>query len=686
MHDAHAFLQNLALVLCVAAVTTVLFHRLRQPVVFGYLLAGMIVGPYVPLPLAADENIIRTLSELGVILLMFSLGLEFSIRRVAKLAATSGLGALAETSIMFGLGFVAGGALGLTPREQVFAGAMVAISSTTIIANAFSERGVRGRVRSAVFGILIVEDLIAILLVATLTAVAAGGGLSPAGFATTIVRLATFLLGLIIVGLLTVPRTIRGVVEANRNEMTLLWSVGICFAAALLAAAFGYSVALGAFIAGSLVAESGESHRIEQLVQPLRDLFVAMFFVSAGMLIDPRVVVEQWPIVVTLTVVVIVGKIIAVTVGAFLAGNGLRPAVFAGMSLAQIGEFSFIIAAIGTSTGAIRGFLYPVAVAVSAITTLATPWLIRAAGPAAAFVDRKLPKPMQTFVALYGTWIERLAARRGSSGGQLRVRRLVRLVILDALLLAFVIIGSAVEGDRFALVLRTWTGVSEQVSQIIAFTAGVAIVVPLVVGLVRVAWRLALVLAVRALPTPTQGVDFAQAPRTAFVTTLHIGVLLAVGAPLFVLAQLAIPELPGYALALVALGIFAVAFWRSARNLHGHVRAGAQIIVAALAQNTFSSDEELSKTMEHMSAVLPGLGEPTPVLLRDSSPVIGRSLAELNLRGLTGATVLCILRRSRSGEEQQLVPTGKDRLQAGDVVTLAGPNDAVASARELLDT
>ena len=523
MHDAHAFLQNLALVLCVAAVTTVLFHRLRQPVVFGYLLAGMIVGPYVPLPLAADENIIRTLSELGVILLMFSLGLEFSIRRVAKLATTSGLGALAETSLMFGLGYVAAGALGLEPLERVFAGAMVAISSTTIIANAFAERGVRGRVRDTVFGILIIEDLIAILLVATLTAVAAGGGLSPAAFATTVVRLVMFLVGLIMIGLLVVPRTIRGVVEANRNEMTLLWSVGICFAAALLAAAFGYSVALGAFIAGSLVAESGDGQKIEHLVQPLKDLFVAMFFVSAGMLIDPRVLVEQWPVVATLSLVVIGGKIIAVTVGAFLAGNGLRASVFAGMSLAQIGEFSFIIAAIGTSAGAIRGFLYPVAVAVSAITTLFTPWLIRAAGPTASFVDRKLPKPIQTFVALYGTWVARLSAPREGAGGQLRVRRLVRLVILDALLLALLIIGSALERDRFATVMRTWTDVSEDVSQILVFAGTVAIAVPLVVGLVRVAWRLALVLAIRALPTPEKGVDFAQAPRTAFVTTLHIG-------------------------------------------------------------------------------------------------------------------------------------------------------------------
>ena len=684
MHGAHHFLTALTTVLGVAAVTTIVFQKLRQPVVLGYLIAGLIIGPHVPIPLVADAEIVETLSELGVILLMFSLGLEFSIRRVAKLATTSGLGALAETSLMFGLGYVAAGALGLEPLERVFAGAMVAISSTTIIANAFAERGVRGRVRDTVFGILIIEDLIAILLVATLTAVAAGGGLSPAAFATTVVRLVMFLVGLIMIGLLVVPRTIRGVVEANRNEMTLLWSVGICFAAALLAAAFGYSVALGAFIAGSLVAESGDGQKIEHLVQPLKDLFVAMFFVSAGMLIDPRVLVEQWPVVATLSLVVIGGKIIAVTVGAFLAGNGLRASVFAGMSLAQIGEFSFIIAAIGTSAGAIRGFLYPVAVAVSAITTLFTPWLIRAAGPTASFVDRKLPKPIQTFVALYGTWVARLSAPREGAGGQLRVRRLVRLVILDALLLALLIIGSALERDRFATVMRTWTDVSEDVSQILVFAGTVAIAVPLVVGLVRVAWRLALVLAIRALPTPEKGVDFAQAPRTAFVTTLHIGILLAVGVPLFVLAQLAIPEMPGSVLALVALGIFAVAFWRSARNLHGHVRAGAQIIVSALAQNTFSTDEELSKTMEHVSAALPGLGEPTPVVLHESSHAVGRTLAELNLRGLTGATILAISRPSASGEEQ-LVPTGRDRLRAGDVLALAGSNDAVANARELLD-
>jgi CPA2 family monovalent cation:H+ antiporter-2 len=684
MPESHSFLQNLALVFCVAAVTSVVFHRLRQPVVFGYLLAGMIVGPHIPLPLVADVEMVHTLSELGVVLLMFSLGLEFSLRRVVRIAGTSGLAALAETSLMFGLGFVAGGLLGLTTMERVFAGSIVAISSTTIIAKAFAEHGVRGRVREIVFGILIVEDLIAILLVATLTALVGGNGLSAGAVATTGLRLATFLLGLVGIGLLIVPRTMRAILRVDHTEMTLVSSIGICFAAALLALVFGYSVALGAFIAGSLVAESGGGKKIEHLIQPVRDLFVAIFFVAAGMLIDPRAVADHWAVVLALTVIVIIGKMVAVTIAAFLAGNGLRPAVQAGMSLAQIGEFSFIIAAVGTTSGTIRSFLYPVAIAVSAITTLTTPWLIRAAGPVALYVDRKLPKPIQTFVALYGSWIDRLRTEQAVPGGHLRIRRLVRLVALDAVLLAMLIIGSATEAERISGIMRNSLGVSERVAFIAVLAGGLAVGIPLLAGLVRVTWRLALVLAVRALPAGTKGVDFARAPRTAFVTTLQIAILLAVGVPLLVLLQLMLPGIPAAILLVGTAIVLTLVFWRSARDLHGHVRAGAEIIVTALAQQARLGEEELAKTMEHMAVALPGLGEPASVVLRSTSPAVGQTLADLNLRGLTGATVLGIWRSTGTGE-QQIVPTGKERLRAGDVIALAGPHDAVASARDILD-
>ncbi|MFI5242695.1 MAG: cation:proton antiporter, partial [Gemmatimonadales bacterium] len=354
MHASAAFLQTLALVLGVAALTTVIFQRLKQPVVFGYLMAGLLVGPHVPVPLAADPTIVRTLSELGVILLMFALGLEFSVRRVLQIGVTAGLSALAETSVMMGLGYLIGRTLGWTIIESVFTGGIVAISSTTIISKAFVEQNVRGRVTEIVFGILIFEDLIAIILVAILTAVAAGGGLSPADIGLVIVRLATFLIALLSIGILLVPRFMRIVVRLGSDETTLVAAIGICFACAFLALSFGYSVALGAFIAGSLVSESGEEKAVERLVHPVRDMFVAIFFVSVGMLIDPGVIVAHWGAVLVLAGVVIVGKVIAVSISAFLMGNGLGLAVQSGMSLAQVGEFSFIIAAIGLADGATR--------------------------------------------------------------------------------------------------------------------------------------------------------------------------------------------------------------------------------------------------------------------------------------------------------------------------------------------
>lgn len=380
MDGAHELLTAITVVLCVAAVTTVVFQRLRQPVVLGYLLAGLIVGPHIPIPLIADRAIIQTLSELGVIFLMFALGLEFSLRKLVAVGPTAGLTAIIQSSIMVWLGFIVGRAFGWTVRESIFAGAIIAISSTTIIAKAFDEQGVKGKLRELVVGVLIVEDLIGILLMAVLTAVASGQGMSAGTLVRSSAQLVAFLVGLVAVGMLVVPRAIRAIHRLNRPETTLVASVGICFAVALLAQAFGYSVALGAFLAGSLVAESGQEKQVEHLILPVRDLFGAIFFVSVGMLIDPVLIAEHWVAVAVFTALVIAGKFVGVSLGAFLTGNGTRSSVAAGMSLAQIGEFSFIIAALGLSLGATRDFLYPITVAVSAITTSHASGRCRTAG------------------------------------------------------------------------------------------------------------------------------------------------------------------------------------------------------------------------------------------------------------------------------------------------------------------
>jgi CPA2 family monovalent cation:H+ antiporter-2 len=528
--DAHTFLVALATVLGVAAVTTVLFQRLGQPVVLGYLLAGLIVGPHVPIPLVADENVVHTLSELGVILLMFALGLEFSLRKLLRVGPTAGLTAVIQCSAMMWVGFVVGRALGWTERESLFTGAIIAISSTTIIAKAFDEQGIRGKLREIVVGILIVEDLIAVLLMAILTAVASGAGLSPGALAATVGRLTAFLAGLVVVGLLVVPRTMRAIVRVGRPETILVASMGVCFGIAVLASALGYSVALGAFIAGLLVAESGAAEEIEHLVRPVRDVFGAIFFVAVGMLIDPVLVAHNWPAVVVLTVVVILGKIGSVSLGAFLTGNGLRTSVQAGMSLAQIGEFSFIIAGLGLTLGATRNFLYPVAVAVSAATTLATPWLIRASGPVASVVDRKLPRPLQTFVALYGSWWDRLrrAPRRDTLGAS--VRRLVALLVVDAAIVAGVVIGTSVGLDALLDVLERRLGVSATAARAVAVLGAAAVAAPFVIGMVRAARRMGGLLAELALPR-TGGADRAVAPRRALVVTLQLACVLVAGTP-----------------------------------------------------------------------------------------------------------------------------------------------------------
>jgi CPA2 family monovalent cation:H+ antiporter-2 len=681
MHEAHDFLKALATVLCVAAVTTVVFQRLRQPVVLGYLLAGLIVGPHVPIPLVADREVVQTLSELGVILLMFSLGLEFSLGKLARVGFTAGVTAGFQSSIMLWLGFLVGRAFGWTLLESLFTGAIVAISSTTIIAKAFDEQRIGGRLRELVVGVLIVEDLIAVLLMAALTAVSSGDGLSAGTLARSSFRLGLFLAALVAVGLLVVPRTIRAVQRLGRPETTLVASVGICFATALLALEFGYSVALGAFIAGSLVAESGEEGQIEPLVRPLRDVFAAIFFVSVGMLIDPALIARHAPAVATLCALVVVGKAVSVSVGAFLTGNGTRTSVQAGMSLAQIGEFSFIIAGLGISLGVTREFVFPVAVAVSALTTLTTPWLIRASGPAATFVDRKLPRPLQTFTALYGSWLERLrAAPRRPSAGELA--RLGRLLALDAALLAGLVIATSLQADALAGFFTREFSLASELARVVVVVAAMALAAPLVVGIFRITRRLGVTLAEAALPKPREAkLDLGAAPRRALVGALQLAVILPVGFSLLALTQPFLPGPQGALVLALPLAVLVFALWRSTTNLEGHVRAGAETIVEALgAQIRTGGAAPDAYALAQVAQLLPGLGEPVAVRLGRGSAGVGRTLAELSVRALTGATVLAIIR----DREKVIIPTATEALQDGDVLALAGTHEAVEAARSLL--
>ena len=678
---AHGFFEALSLVLCVAAVTTVLFQRLRQPVVLGYLLAGVLVGPHVAFPLFADPGTIHTLSELGVILLMFALGLEFRLAKLVALGPTAGVTALIQCSIMMWLGFVLGRAFGWTTPESLFAGAILAISSTTIIAKAFDEQRVRGRLRELVVGILIVEDLIAVLLMAALTAIASGAGLSPAALGLVTGRLLLFMLALVALGLLLVPRAIRAVVALRRPETTLVASVGVCFGVAWLAQWFGYSVALGAFIAGSLVAESGHAEEVERLVGPVKDVFAAIFFVSVGMLIDPAVVARYAGPIAALTLAVILGKIASVAIGAFLTGAPPRLAIQAGMSLAQIGEFSFIIAGLGVSLGATRDFEYPVAVSVSALTTLTTPWLIRASGPFASWVDRKLPHRLQTFVSLYGGWIARLRGSTPREGLAPLVRRRVALLLLDMAIVAAIVIGASLTRARLGGLLSAAFGISPaRASDLVAAAAALA-TLPFLLGMFRLARSLGQLLAQHAFPPRSgAGVDTAAAPRNALLVSLELGIMLIAALPLLAVTQPFVGGLPTGLIVLAGALALLLSLWRQTTSLEGHVRAAAQAVVEVLAAQSRPSQGRPGASLAQVEELLPGLGQLASIRVEPYSPVVGRSLAEIDLRSLTGATVLAIHR----GDERHGVPSARDVLQAGDVLALAGTEDALALAATVL--
>ncbi len=682
MLDVHHFLTTLAMVLSTAAITTVLCQWWKQPVVLGYIVAGLIIGPHFPIPLVADHDIIHILSELGVILLMFYLGLEFNLKKLLKVGKTAGLIAVIEISIMGWWGYTVGHLMGWSSLVCIFLGGIIAISSTTIIAKAFEEQKIEGHLRDDVFGILIVEDLVAILLMAALTTLGASGGTSFREIALTACKLMGFLMGLFMIGLLVIPRFIRSVIRLKRPETTIVASIGICFSIALLAQGFGYSVALGAFIAGSLISESGKGEIVEHLVQPVRDVFAAIFFVAVGMMIDPMLVIQHWRIILILALSVVIGKVASVSLASFLNGKGVRPAIQAGMSMAQIGEFSFIIAALGLNMGVIPDFLYPVAVTVSVITTLGTPWLIKAALPIAGFIDRKLPHPLQTFVLLYGSWVEQLRAVKPQSSVIAKARSLIGFLFLDAVMLVAYVIGASFYIGQITTFIEKFTGLKEDIVVLVVVITMALIAIPFCLRLITLSLRLGSLLAEAAFPVGVKPEnDFAAIPRRVLIIGLRLGIVLLTGLPVVIVTQPFLPPLYGAAVLIGISMVIVWGLWRNAKSLEDHMYYGAQQMVRLLNDQTHGETRVInpieSQAIQHS---LPGIGEPGMILIGLDSVADGKTLAELNLRGITGAMVLAIQRHNST----IMIPKAQVTLTAGDLITLTGSHEAIDLAKKFL--
>lgn len=672
MHEV-TFLQDLAIVMIVAGAVTILCHLLKQPVVLGYIVAGVIIGPHTPpFPLISDQTAIRTLSELGVIFIMFSLGLEFNLRRLRAVGASALIAALSAIVLMLWAGYQLGGAFGWSAMDRIFLGAILSISSTTIVVRALEELGkTKERFASLILGILIVEDILAILMIAILSSFATTGEFSSAQVGMTLVRLGSFLAVLMILGLLIVPRLIDFVARFKSQEMLLISVLGLCFGVSLLATKLNYSVALGAFLIGAIIAEARQIMRVEAIMKPVRDMFSAVFFVSIGLLIDPRLLVQHALPIALITLLVIVGQAAACAFGTLLAGNDLRTSLRVGMGLAQIGEFSFIIASLGLTLGVTSDFLYPIAVAVSALTTLTLPYLIRSSDAVIDLIGRLVPRPVLNYVDVYTKWVGGFHAESRRSFAFGLIRKWTWQIGLNIILVTAIFIGASFL-RRYAMSWDAQIPGGDNAVKALLWIGAVILSLPMLVAAVRKMQALTTLFAELSVPRNAAG------EQTAVVRSVISGTILAVACFILLLLMLLLSAaiLPSRNVFVVLLLITVAAvilFRRSAIRVY----ARAQYAL----QQTFAQTAETPAAVP--APLVAGLLENAQlrtVQLPPGSSAAGKLIGELQLRSMTGATVVGIQR----AESKVINPGPDEELQAGDQILLLGGDAELSAALKLL--
>jgi len=567
MH-AISFIQDLAVIMLVAGVVTILFHRLKQPVVLGYIVAGFIIGPHTPpFGLIHDEDTIKTLAELGVIFLMFCLGLEFSLRKLFKVGATAFIAAFLEIVLMIWIGYQIGQFFGWNTMDSLFLGAILAISSTTIIVKALNDLKMKNqRFAQLIFGVLIVEDILGIGIIALLSGIAVSGTVSSGEVFSTVGKLSLFMIVALVIGILLVPRLLAYVAKFESNEMLLITVLGLCFGFCLLVVKLEYSMVLGAFLIGAIMAESRQLVKIERLIEPVRDMFSAIFFVAIGLMIDPMILLDYaWPIAV-ITVAVVLGKMLSCGLGAFIAGNDGRTSLRVGMGLSQIGEFSFIIAALGMTLQVTSDFLYPVAVAVSAITTLLTPYLIRAADPLSQSLAGVMPQRMARVFGMYGEWLRSIQPQ----GQGALLASLIRKILLQVGVNLALVMAIFFSGGYFAARLSSY--MSEWISdpslqKALIWGAALLLSLPFLIAAYRKLKALSMLLAEMGVKPDMAG-RHTQRVRRVIAEVIPLLSLLVIFLLLAALSTSILPTSDLLILIVVVAAVVAAVLWRWFIRVH----------------------------------------------------------------------------------------------------------------------
>jgi CPA2 family monovalent cation:H+ antiporter-2 len=537
--------------------------------VLGYIVAGVLIGPHTPpYTFVTNEETIRTLAELGVVFLLFSLGLEFSLRHLRQVGATALVSAIAGIVTMLSLGYAVGRAFDWSVMDALFLGAMLSISSTTITIKALEDLKLKKQhFAQVVFAILIVEDVLAIAMIALLASAAKTGAIDSGEVMRTLGGLTVFLVASLVVGILTVPRLLDFVARFNSNEMLLVSVLGLLFGFCLVVVRLGYNAALGAFVIGAIIAETGALHRIERVIAPVRDMFSAIFFVAVGLMLDPVMLLDYAGPVAAATVAVILGKSLARTAGSFAAGQDARTSLRIGMSLAQIGEFSFIIATLGLTLKATSAFLYPIAVCVSAITTLFTPYLIRGADPLARRIRVLMPAGVSRILQMYTDWLQSLRFVGDRAVIAAMVRRILLQAFVNLCMVAAIFGAGAYFARRYRDEIAQWIPYPQVTNALIW---GAALVLSL-------AFLIAAYRKLKALAMMLAEVGVRAGRHTERVQRIVAEVLPAVsiGAMLLVVSALSSSILPPAELliAVLAMGALILALlWRTLVKLHSRLQ------------------------------------------------------------------------------------------------------------------
>lgn len=644
-------ISDLGLILVTAAIAVLLFRVLKQPLVLGYLVAGFLAGSEFDFfPTVKDINSVKVWAEIGVIFLLFSLGLEFSFKKLMKVGGTASITAFTQIIAMVTIGFFVGQLMGWNKMNSIFLGVILSISSTTIILKTFDELGVKSqKFAGNVIGSLIVQDIIAILMMVLLSTIAVSQQFSGMELVFSVLKLLFFLTIWFVVGIFFIPTLLKKAKHLLTDEMLLIISLALCLLMVIFAAGVGFSPALGAFIMGSIIAETTQAEHIEHLVKPVKDLFGAVFFVSVGMLINPDTLVEYAIPVAILTLVVIFGQSLSSTIGSLLSGQPLKQSIQTGMSLSQIGEFSFIIATLGTTLKVTSDFLYPIVVAVSAVTTFTTPFMVKFAEPFSGFVERKLPRKWVKRIQLYSSNTEEI---KSLSNWQIVIRSYLTQVIIHSIIIVAIILLSfnfilpLVQGSRFGN----------------AITALITIVL-----LSPFLWALSLRrVAVNEVAILLEEKKH-QGPIIMLVIFRIVLTLFYVG---FVLNTFF-----SSGVAFIAFMLAIGAYILFPKRLHA--------IYNKIESHFLSNfnDREIRKENKRQNTLSPWDGHMAEFEIAKESNLAGKTLEELTIREQFGINIASI----RRGEVLINIPIRTERLFPGDEISVIGTDDQVKEFKIFLD-